>query len=132
MIQFTLHDGLFRQSVKFLVGNREHFTKFMKRNHKFDVGSDKFDGLFVSIPKEDCESYFIYLKELPQTPYSIGVLSHEVLHFVFHICSTCGIKKHAHSEEAYTYLQQQLIEKVLEKINKFADNNKIIDDGKIS
>lgn len=69
--------------------------------------------------------------ELPETPYSIGVLCHEVLHFVFHICTNSGIRKHEHSEETYTYLHQQLIEKALEKISKFA-NTKKIEDGKSS
>ena len=131
MIQFTLHEGLFRQSVKVLIGTQDDFNKFMKRNYKYEVGSDNFDGLFVSLPKGEFESHFIYLKYFPETPYSIGVLCHEVLHFVFHICTNSGIKKHKHSEETYTYLHQQLIEKALEKISKFA-NTKKIEDGKSS
>src|ERR1043165_4650777 len=55
----------------------------------------------------------IRLPKVPSTPREYGTLSHEILHCVIQIMRTVDIPLTESSEEAYTYLQGYLTQKIL-------------------
>ncbi len=70
------------------------------------------DGKTIS--KDGYTGPVIWIREEPNTPYRIGVLSHEVFHAVCRIFNRIGIPLSYESEEAYNYLQEHIFTSVLE------------------
>jgi hypothetical protein len=55
----------------------------------------------------------IFMHEFTDTPESIGVLAHELLHATFNVLNERGVKEEAGNEEAAAYLLDTLISKSL-------------------
>lgn len=60
----------------------------------------------------------IRLPWIPKSPYEISILTHEVLHAVVSIFRVIDLPLSYKSEEAYTYLLDFIINKILTYVNK--------------
>lgn len=105
-----------------MVSFGESDKKLLKRLIKLGIKEEEFQG---SDGKDYTGNYrmfengqsLIRLPKIPSTPFEYGVLSHEILHCVFTVMDSVGMKYSYKSEEAYTYFQGYITEKILCGIN---------------
>ena len=98
-------DGLKKKLGKYFPNNT--VSKVMHGIGRNSVG--------YTCPIEDKGVYLLWLKEVPDTPFGIGVMSHEVLHLAVNIMKHAGIEPSDSSEEAYAYLVQFLTKSIMSK-----------------
>lgn len=102
-----------------MVSFGESDKKLLKRLEKYGIKEEEFEG---SNGKEYTGNYrmfengqsLIRMPKIPKTPFEHGVLSHEILHCVFAVMESVGIEYHPKSEEAFTYLQGYITQKIFE------------------
>lgn len=71
-----------------------------------------FVGRFVSIERKS----IICIPNFKKNSECFGILQHELLHAIFEITRTIGIKYNKSTEEVFTYLLQHLTEQILEQL----------------
>lgn len=80
-----------------------------------DAGKKNWDGNCIQF---DNGALLIRIKKRVINPATIGLLGHEVIHAVGYILRGRGIPFNDDTEEAYTYLHQELMTKALRKCAK--------------
>lgn len=86
-------------------------------NDKKDIyfkekGANTMGFLFTELP---C-GYVMIIKHQESWINSVGTISHECLHLAHYILKRAGLELSQDSEEAFTYLQQDLLEKILHEV----------------
>lgn len=82
------------------------------------MDDEPFSGYFTWLDtKDDRREYVIILEEWTQRTTDISTLSHELNHLCFELFRERGITLTKGSEEAFTYLQDSLLEEALEWAN---------------
>lgn len=102
------------------VGSKDGFKKKLNKFFSHGVVNKVMSGINKSsvgytCPIENKGVYVLWLKEPPDTPFGIGVMSHEVLHLAVNIMKHVGIEPSDSSEEAYAYLVQFLTKSIMSK-----------------
>lgn len=120
--RFMVHCDVYPFSILFSFG--EDFKTLKK--YLLTKGCKEDDVKDADYPSETAAGYYmmfkdgaslIRLKEIPHTPRGWAWLHHEILHAVFAILKRVGIKYHdRNSEEAFTYLNQFIVEQVYIKL----------------
>ncbi len=87
-----------------------HRRGFKKPKHVHELRGA--DGLCVRTKSASV----IFLTEWKSTPSMHGVLAHETLHAARDILNSRGVREKRKHEEATTYLQQYLVEKILQRL----------------
>lgn len=88
-------------------------NKFLKTAKKLSKGevNTNYEGVFFTV-KDELDLYVVFDKQYLKP----SIVAHECLHVAIHILNDVGIKICSESEEAFTYLQAYLINKVYEII----------------
>jgi len=97
----------------------ESYSRFIKQRFGMDASGDMTgDGLFtrfVNTTGGDIGVIAMSTDTFTGTPYQYSVLAHECLHATFRLLKSRGLRYSRASEEAYTYLMDELIEKAAAK-----------------
>jgi len=80
------------------------------------------DGKTIS--KSGYNGPVVWIREEPTTPYRIGVLGHEVFHAVCRIMERAGVNLTYNSEDAFAYLYEHILDRVLSEKRKPATARK--------
>lgn len=99
-----------------MVSLGEKDSKLSKKLKKWKVKNvelGRYHGIYTTFNNG---YHLIRLKKVPKTPYWMGVLQHEILHCTIQIMREVGISLSQKSEEAFTYLQGHLTNKILNEI----------------
>lgn len=80
--------------------------------YKDDFKSDGGGMLYTELPK----GYVMLISHCDSWIDTVGLVTHECLHLTHYVLHRAGITLSKDSEEAYTYLQEKLVETILSKI----------------
>ena len=107
-----------------VIASDKIFTDWLnkiQKERKFDYDDEECDGGYYDFKKTikaiDVRR-IIWLKEFRNTAESIGILSHEILHYVIRTLHNKGITLDHNSEEAYTYLFDYTLTACLKALKK--------------
>lgn len=89
-----------------------HFDE-MAKIKKYDYG---VQGYCMNLQRGDTS--VIWMRSLPKENYQIGVLAHEVFHVVHRVMNVVQIPLSYDSEEAWAYLTDFLMTRILRGIDK--------------
>jgi len=93
--------------------NNDINLKYIEENRKdFETIKIKDGILFFTLPV----GFAMVINVQSSWIETVGVVTHECLHLVHYLFRRVGISFTEESEEAYTYLQQNLIIKILKEI----------------
>ena len=98
---------------KFKNKNAKENTDFVLKNK--DDYFKPYTGLgclYTELPN----GYVMCIKHLDSWISTVGLVAHESLHLTHYILRRAGIELTKESEEAFTYLQEDIIKKILNKI----------------
>lgn len=114
---------LYKRDITVFIGSHEDFQEWVS-SYKAPASWQQLVESIIESDDNALASYWYNRKngngiiELPVHPKSaeeIAITAHEVLHCVMHVLSYVGIPCIPHeSNEAYTYLMEYLMERVLE------------------
>ena len=115
MKQYRLQDPVYGRKLNLFTGGTfkeyqeivEHYTG-EKQPHYYD----ETEGIYSYFPEKDL--YFMWVKDNKNIP----LIGHEVMHLVFGMLDSKGIKYCAESEEAFTYSLQYWLRIILDKLKK--------------
>lgn len=96
--------------------NKKELAKSLKKYKlkcKTECEVKGVDGYFLPFENGVC---LVRLYFYPKKIYQLAILQHELLHAVIYILRESGIKLSSKSEEAYTYLLEDITKKVLKHI----------------
>lgn len=112
-------NGQFSDATKYIKkhGDKKYIETFMDfiKDHgghykdDYETGSGK---LYHKLPT----GYVMLLSHCNSWRTTVGVVTHESLHLTKSIMDKVGMVMCEHSEEAYTYLQENIVRKILDKI----------------
>lgn len=118
-------DNVYNDSLTVCIGSMEDTIKFVRKHrpcseHNLEKDRDA-KGIYTLLHHKDkvgksTEIPLIWLKEFNGTPENYATLVHEVMHYVFCRLGSFGMKLCEESEEAYTYLVDSTITKILKGI----------------
>ena len=118
-LNFIIPIEIYPFSIIFSFNQKDKKLKKILKKYKIKCKEEcthkDYDGFFLHFENNIT---LIRLYFYPETPYHLSVLQHEILHAVFYILKQSGIKLSNKSEEAYTYLLENITQKVLKKIKK--------------
>lgn len=116
-MHFKLHIPIYGSSLFCIFGKGKYAKKILKkqiskkklRRWEFK-GSDGMAAMYGN-------SAFLWMKDLPTTPSSMGTLAHECNHILNFISRYIGLTRDDNAEEAQSYLVGYITEKIYEEIN---------------
>lgn len=116
MRSFTIKDPLYGTKLRVVVCPKpKAFTHFAEHYNVHDIDFRSYHGLFFH---NDADKYMIWIARWSGSALDHGVLAHEIMHYVFQVTRSVGLKLSSESEEAYTYLFDHIYTKVLDKLKK--------------
>lgn len=114
---FKVHIPIYKTDVHFLIGEtdevcREYVRKKTHGHWKEGVPLDEGTRARVLLH----ESRLSFVRIQGDDLANIPVITHELLHVVFHILGGVNITHALESEEAYTYLLEYLLDQYIKKV----------------
>ncbi|MES2060225.1 MAG: hypothetical protein V4438_04310 [Patescibacteria group bacterium] len=97
------------ENAKSIVNFYEENKEIYKNDHEVGKGCAK---LFTELPV----GYVMLIEHCDSWIESVGLVVHESLHLVHYILRRAGIDLCKDSEEAFTYLQEKIVEDILAKM----------------
>lgn len=95
-----------KKVVEYYEKNKKDYEEF---KHEKNTGSGE---LITGFPK----GYVMTISHQDSWISTVGVISHECTHLAHYVLQRAGIELTTESEEAFTYLQQSILEQILRKI----------------
>ena len=93
-------------------GSEENLKHIEENKVEYDKHELKLGALFPEFPK----GFAMIITVQPSWINTVGIVTHECLHLVASIARKVGLDFSPESEEAFTYLHQELTEQILAKI----------------
>jgi len=127
--RFTIFTGVFDSAVTFYVGspkriltalvNTDHCAVKERQGHIDFINKTGSNGFSMELRDEDSiKTHVIWLKKWDGTPASIGVLSHEITHYILDVMDDKGIPVRVENSEVQAYMQEYVLRKALEELAK--------------
>ena len=118
--EIVLRDNIFHRQLNILIGGSiEELVKLANEELDTEVeGNETSDGCHFSVVKRGYIFRFIWLPEFKFSPYSIGVLNHELIHFTFSSLTDLQVKIEKESDEVFAYFHQSYFPRALEELQK--------------
>jgi len=111
---------IYNTNLTVFIGNKGSFIKHTKEKYRITYESlDGQGGYYESVGEMPD---MIYLPSFVWDLQDILVITHELLHFVFHALGNAGISLDRNSEEAFTYAMTEIQEQVFADLIKLKDN----------
>jgi hypothetical protein len=100
--------------------NGPTLTKLLKRDYNFtDHCDDDWAAITIAIPNPDGPNkQMMAFRNWKYDAYNIGTLTHESSHVVFRVLRDRGMKLNNHTQEAYAYLQDSIVRRSLQLLNR--------------
>lgn len=118
----TFYDPLYNRKILLFYGcPNEAYIKAIRKISADDPGlPDKgAAGMYYAFTEKNTDSkrYSIWIDRAPRRLRDMGTLCHEVFHLTVDILKDSGVRwGNGASEEAFTYLFEALVDKILEKM----------------
>lgn len=114
MKHYLLDCWIFPYHLLVVIGSQAKLPKYVKDNYQLKKSEFEWlklafkkesSGRFLELHTKDCtDKFIISLSQFSWSPWEYSVLQHELLHFVFCLMKTVGIRYSSSSEEIFTYL----------------------------
>lgn len=134
MIKFWITEPIYGTDT-LLLGNCSHqeVVDYLKKEWRWDIDyQETANGQLITIKRARTISRIVWVRNMEQTPYSIGVAVHELFHLTVRICYRIGIpirdnfqETGENADEAAAYLLEFFTEKYLDELNKIIENKKV-------
>ena len=118
MINFTIRNLSYRATLEVLMDcDLSELVKLVKKRKIINTGelSNDSDGYAITTTSQ---YGIIWIRNFSYIPTSIATMVHEIEHYRNNILRSAGIELSEETEEAYTYIGTEIIEKVLTKNEK--------------
>lgn len=117
-----IKDPLYGQDISLVVNcSHEDLRRYLKRKYEFDLDPSPFAAgeYFVLENKTEARRRsFVWCKSFNWTAVDQSVLAHELLHLTFGILEHAGLEVTDDSDEAYTYLFEELFLRTWVRLSK--------------
>lgn len=122
MKKLRLYIPIYGEYVTFLVSDtKDILIDYIKENQPKGYSLDWIEGVNKTYEDETKRSarflsyegdneYYIIIRRKPKDMQDIAIVNHEILHITNKILFNRGLKLMPETEEAYTYLQQYMLE----------------------
>ena len=107
---------IYNVQLAVFIGDKQQFLDYTKR--KYHITYESFDGQGGYYQSVGEMPDMIYLPKFSWDLQDILVITHELLHFVFHALGNAGISLDRQSEEAFTYAMTEIQEQVFADLLK--------------
>ena len=118
---YKILEGTLKTSFFLLVGDTpKEADKYIRKRIIEDIAEAKsYDGFFVTGTNEKGATRdFIWVEKFNGTPNDIAILSHELVHLVFHNFNSMGAGVSLTMDEPIAYTHSYLLEQSLNKLRK--------------
>lgn len=108
----TGHNPLTGKDFPVIIGTNEDKLAFLRKKYGPILDKDaEFtgDAQCITVPTADGNDRLLWFKRVSTTPEDLGLIMHEILHFVFAELRDMGVKPSEDSEEVYTYFMQNIV-----------------------
>ena len=112
----NFYDNIYKEKFSFIIGDSGQAKKYIKKQHNYNTDFREFViGKTILISDY---GIVVWLKRFNKGTESLGVLLHEVIHAVFFIFESKGIKFDGDYSEHFVYYCEYIMTTFLGKYKK--------------
>jgi len=111
-------DKFYGEDLILYVGPRDDFITYLSKKYKVAVNAgESKDGQYCQVRDHKGKlHHYMWLRDFQWRIMDLGLLVHEIFHYMNWVLDDIGLELTKESEEAYTYFYQAVYQDVLEKL----------------